>query len=52
MTGETTQEEYDEVHRLLEAVQPQYPSLTLDELHQIFDDTYERLITTDPRQKN
>ena len=35
--------EYDEVHRLLSAIQYEYPSLTLDELHEIFDETFERL---------
>lgn len=41
---ESEQSEYDEVHELLKAVQSQYPSLTLNELHQIFDETYERCV--------
>lgn len=31
------------INNAMAAVQPQYPSLTLEELRQIFDETYERL---------
>lgn len=34
---------YDEVHELLRPLQAQYPSHTLDELHELFDETYERV---------
>jgi len=37
-------EDEDEIiNEALRAVQPQYPNLTVEELRQIFDETYDRL---------
>jgi len=40
---EPEQSEYDEVHGLLGPLTSQYSLLTLDELHQIFDETFDQL---------
>jgi acyl-CoA reductase-like NAD-dependent aldehyde dehydrogenase len=39
--------EDEEIDRALRAVQPQYPSLTLKEMRQILDETYDRLVRED-----
>lgn len=35
------------INNAMAAIQPQYPSLTVEELRQIFDETYERLSLED-----
>lgn len=42
---DTIREAYEdaEINGHLAAIQHQYPSLTIEEMRQIFDDTYERL---------
>jgi len=43
----TVTDEDAEINAALASIQYQYPSLTLEEMREIFDETYDRLVAED-----